>query len=100
MRFLTDCVTCGSVVVQAETMVLVLRDGDAGEALFDCPVCEHRRTVAVAPGARSALVARGAAVVAYRSTPDDGPLTTAHLAELQRLLADDDSCRRLIDGAA
>lgn len=99
MRLLTDCVACGCVVVSAGDMVMVTHAGASAHGVFDCPLCGRVRTVRVAPGVCSALVAQGAVVVTHPSPRADGPLTLLHLAELQRLLADDDGLRRLADGA-
>jgi DNA-directed RNA polymerase subunit RPC12/RpoP len=98
MRFVTDCVTCGRVVVPAGSITLVAHAGRTTRGTFPCPVCGHRCVVKVTPGTRSVLLARGAAVSDQASPHEPAPLTLADLAELRRLLADDDACRRLLTG--
>ena len=98
MRFLTDCRSCGRVVVAADAvMVSRGQPGEADQGVFDCPVCDRLCAVRVSPGAVSALVARGAVVIERRRTREDGPLALSDFLELQRLLADEDSCRQLLD---
>ncbi|HWL97544.1 MAG TPA: hypothetical protein VNP20_09365 [Nocardioidaceae bacterium] len=101
MRFLADCADCGSVVLTADAIVLTAREAESTEGTFDCPVCQRVCTVTVSNGAQHALVARGAVLVTpIPPAADDDPLTMEHLAELQRLLDDEDACRLLLDGAA
>ena len=101
MRFLADCADCGSVVLTADAIVLTVRGSDSTEGTFDCPVCRRVCTVSVSNGAQHALVARGAVLVTPTPpTAADDPLTLEHLAELQRLLDDEEACRLLLDGAA
>lgn len=101
MRFLADCADCGSVVLTADAIVLTAHGSDSTQGTFDCPVCRRVCTVSVSNGAQHALVARGAVLVTpTQPTADDDPLTLEHLAELQRLLDDEEACRLLLDGAA
>jgi hypothetical protein len=106
MRFITDCVDCGSVVVPATALGLVRQAAGHFHGVFDCPVCDGAQTVPVARVAAPALVARGAAVVASGPKPDQAaeersqaPLTVEDLAALQELLADDEACRRILEEA-
>jgi hypothetical protein len=99
VRFLTDCVSCGAVVVPADAILLAPHAETAAEGIFDCPVCDDLCMVPVSSGARSALIARGATVVSEPAAAVDGALSPAHLAELRRVLADDDACRRMLDEA-
>jgi hypothetical protein len=98
MRFVTDCVTCGPVVVPAHDITLVAHAGRTTRGTFPCPVCGHRCVVRVTPGASSVLLARGAEVSDQGDQHAPAPFTLEDLKELRRLLADDDACRRLLTG--
>ena len=99
MRVLTDCGDCGSVVLPADAILLVTHGDAPLQGVFDCPVCRRIRTVTIASGMKAVLIARGARVLAEPRPGEDAPLTLLDLAELQRLLEDDDSLRVLTDGA-
>jgi len=97
MRFITDCTDCGSVAVPATALGLVRQPAGDFHGVFDCPVCDDSQTVPVTRVTAPALVARGAAVVTA-SPPGPAPLTLDDLAALEALLADDEACRRILDG--
>jgi len=101
MRFITDCRDCGAVVLGAEAVALVESPGaESGQAVFDCPVCLRVQEMALTPAAFAVLVACGVQVVDTGAAAPAAPLTLLHLADLQRLLADDEAWREVLGGAS
>ena len=100
MRFITDCRDCGPVVLGAEAVALVDAPGEASaRAVFDCPVCLRVQEMALTGAAFAVLVACGVQVVGAGHGDPEAPLTLLHLADLQRLLSDDDAWREVLGRA-